>query len=167
VPNDHVFTTGSRVNTDLSRTASLQGHNRDNGSSEGYPPGFSNVSHRPHQARRKALQLLHPLSQSIIGGCEPTPRFSTGHSHTPSKKDKNAEKPRIRTLSAAKGRAPGIVSNDDDPLIPDGSFFPLNLDPLRDGAGASDSERGASSLSILIYLKRTRDTGASTSYRPV
>jgi hypothetical protein len=85
----------------------------------------------------------------------------------PLKKDKNAEKPRTRTLSAAKGRAPGIVPNDDDPLIPDGSFFPLNLDPPRDGAGASDLERGASFLCLSIFPKRPRGTGAGSSYRPV
>jgi hypothetical protein len=77
----------------------------------------------------------------------------------PGKKDKHPEKPRTRTLSAAKGRAPGLVPNEDDPLIPDGSFFPLNLDPPHDGAGASDSERGTSCLPLSIFPKRPRDTG--------
>jgi hypothetical protein len=80
------------------------------------------------------------------------------------KKDKNAEKPRIRTLSGAKGRAPGLVSNEDEPVIPDGSFFPLNLDPPGDAAGASNPERGASCLSISLP-KRLRITGGRNSYR--
>jgi hypothetical protein len=70
----------------------------------------------------------------------------------PAKKDKNAEKPRTRTLSAAKGRAPGLPSNEDEPIIPDGSFFPLNLDPPGDAGGAPDSERGPSCPSIKSSL---------------
>jgi hypothetical protein len=50
----------------------------------------------------------------------------------PGKKDKGVEKTRARTLSAAKGRAPGPLL-DEAPTIPDGSFFFLHLDPP--GAG--------------------------------
>ncbi|KAI0280241.1 hypothetical protein BC826DRAFT_1191647 [Russula brevipes] len=63
----------------------------------------------------------------------------------PAKKDKNAlEKTRSRTLSAAKGRAPGPLLSDEEPVIPDGSFFPLNLDPPSGdpATSSSDSERG-------------------------
>jgi hypothetical protein len=70
----------------------------------------------------------------------------------PGKKDKNAEKARTRTLSAAKGRAPGLPSNEDEPIIPDGSFFPLNLDLPADGGGVPDSERGPSCPSIKSSL---------------
>ena len=75
-----------------------------------------------------------------------------GNDTFPPKKDKNVEKTRTRTLSAAKGRAPGPLL-EEDPVIPDGSFFPLNLDPLGDPAGHSDAERGLShrSLSPLLY----------------
>src|SRR6267142_2105766 len=57
------------------------------------------------------------------------------------KKDRNVEKTRTRTLSAVKGRAPGPIHNEDEPVIPDGSFFPLNLDlPGADPANQSESE---------------------------
>lgn len=61
----------------------------------------------------------------------------------PVKKDRNVEKTRTRTLSGVKGRAPGPVPNEEEIVIPDGSFFPLNLDPLGgEPASPSDSERG-------------------------
>ena len=67
----------------------------------------------------------------------------------PTKKDKNVEKTRTRTLSAAKGRAPGPLLNDEDTLIPDGSFFPLNLD-LPGGPDPAEQERGSYYLSLSI-----------------
>lgn len=81
----------------------------------------------------------------------------------PGKKDKNVEKTRTRTLSAAKGRAPGPLP-DEDPVIPDGSFFPLHLDPPGDPASHPDSERG-SYCTIFLYLlffSRRHCTGAFT-----
>jgi Domain of unknown function (DUF1708) len=61
----------------------------------------------------------------------------------PVKKDKNVEKTRTRTLSGVKGRAPGPVVNEEEVVIPDGSFFPLNLDPHGgEPASPSDAERG-------------------------
>lgn len=51
-----------------------------------------------------------------------------GPATIPAKKDKNVEKARTRTLSAAKGRAPGPILAEEEPIIPDGSFFPLGLD---------------------------------------
>jgi len=61
----------------------------------------------------------------------------------PVKKDRNVEKTRIHTLSGVKGRAPGAVPNEEEIVIPGGSFSPLNLDPLGgDLASLSDSERG-------------------------
>lgn len=82
-----------------------------------------------------------------------------GTATVPGKKDKNPEKSRTRTLSAAKGRAPGLPSTEDEPIIPDGSFFPLNLDPHGDVGGAADSERGACSFRYLSLLKRPRGRG--------
>ena len=81
---------------------------------------------------------------------------SRGNGTVPAKKDKNVEKTRTRTLSAAKGRAPGPLPNDEEPLIPDGSFFPLNLDPPGGGdpAGHSESERGPYYLSISFFPGR-------------
>jgi len=32
-------------------------------------------------------------------------------------------------MSGIKGRAPGAVVNEEEIVIPDGSVFPLNLDP--------------------------------------
>ncbi|KAI9451905.1 hypothetical protein F5148DRAFT_1237961 [Russula earlei] len=66
------------------------------------------------------------------------------------KKEWHGEKPRTRTLSAVKGRAPGLVLAEEEPVIPDGSFFPLNLDPPSgDPSSISDSERVASA-SVLV-----------------
>jgi hypothetical protein len=58
---------------------------------------------------------------------------------------------RTRTLSAAKGRAPGPLLNDKES---DGSFSPLNLDSPGGGdtAGHSESERGSYYLSIASFL---------------
>ena len=47
----------------------------------------------------------------------------------PVKKDRNVEKTRTCTLSGVKGRAPVAVVNEEEIVIPDGSFFPLNLGP--------------------------------------
>jgi hypothetical protein len=85
----------------------------------------------------------------------------------PAKKDKNAEKPRTRTLSAAKGRAPGLPSNEDEPIIPDGSFFPLNLDPPGDAGGAPDSERGPSCPSIKSSLSALVIGGCGAATLPL
>ena len=74
----------------------------------------------------------------------------------PVKKDRNVEKTRTRTLSGVKGRAPGAVVNEEEIVIPDGSFFPLNLDPHGgEPASPSDSERGPYILqlsSLIIFL---------------
>ena len=72
------------------------------------------------------------------------------------KKDRNVEKTRTRTLSAVKGRAPGPIHNEDEPVIPDGSFFPLHLDlPSADPANQSESEPGSYfiilSLSLVLF----------------
>jgi hypothetical protein len=80
----------------------------------------------------------------------------------PGKKDKNVEKTRTRTLSAAKGRLPGPHLNEEEPVIPDGSFFPLNLDPPGDPASHSDSERGLSYYLPLSVLPRRLCIGAFT-----
>ncbi|KAH9059462.1 hypothetical protein EDB83DRAFT_2387941 [Lactarius deliciosus] len=66
-----------------------------------------------------------------------------GTATVPGKKDKNLEKTRIRTLSSPKARPPGTVVSEEEPVIPDGSFFPLNLEPPpSDLASPSDPERG-------------------------
>jgi hypothetical protein len=92
----------------------------------------------PLKAQRQSTDLLDEFGRvpSRVNGTVP-----------PTKKDKNVEKTRTRTLSAAKGRAPGPLINDEDTLIPDGSFFPLNLDPpggVGDPAAGlhPESERG-------------------------
>ncbi|KAH8988261.1 hypothetical protein EDB86DRAFT_3065602 [Lactarius hatsudake] len=67
-----------------------------------------------------------------------------GTATVPGKKDKNLEKTRIRTLSSPKARPPGTIVSEEEPVIPDGSFFPLNLEPPpSDLASPSDPERGA------------------------
>jgi hypothetical protein len=60
----------------------------------------------------------------------------------PAKKDRNVPE-KTRTVSAAKGRA-GPLLSDEEPVIPDGSFFPLNLDPPGGdpATSSSDSEPG-------------------------
>ncbi|KAI0264839.1 hypothetical protein BC834DRAFT_924457 [Gloeopeniophorella convolvens] len=60
---------------------------------------------------------------------------------TAGKKSKDADKTRTRTLSTPKGKSAGLVpAPAEEPLIPDGSFFPLNLDPPT--PGTSDPDRG-------------------------
>ena len=67
--------------------------------------------------------------------------FSQNPGTVPPKKDRNVEKTRTCTLSAAKGRAPGPMLTEEEPIIPDGSFFPLNLNPPGDDhANPSESE---------------------------
>jgi hypothetical protein len=97
----------------------------------------------PLKAQRQSTDLLDEFGRVP----------SRGLSTVPAKKDKNVEKTRTRTLSAAKGRAPGPLPNDEDTLIPDGSFFPLNLD-LPDGVDPAESERGSYYLSIAFFPKR-------------
>lgn len=89
----------------------------------------------PLKAQRQSTDLLDEFGRVP----------SRGNGTVPAKKDKNAEKTRTRTLSAAKGRAPGPLLDDEDALIPDGSFFPLNLDPPG-GRDLAESERGSYSL---------------------
>jgi hypothetical protein len=61
----------------------------------------------------------------------------------PVKKDRNVERTRSRTLSGVIGRAPGAVPKEEEIVIPDGSFPPLNFGPLGgEPARPSDSERG-------------------------
>ncbi|KAI0052824.1 hypothetical protein FA95DRAFT_1569065 [Auriscalpium vulgare] len=50
---------------------------------------------------------------------------------------KKADKSRARTLSTPKGKSLPAHPEEDEHLIPDGSFFPLNIDPPR----RSDAER--------------------------
>jgi hypothetical protein len=92
----------------------------------------------PLKAQRQSTDLLDEFGRVP----------SRANSTVPTKKDKNVEKTHIRTVSAAKGRAPGPLLNDEDSLIPNGSFFPFNLDPSGDPAGHSESERGSYYLSI-------------------
>jgi hypothetical protein len=94
----------------------------------------------PHKTHRQSTDHLDEFGRVP----------SRGLDTFPPKKDKHVEKTRTRTLSAAKGRAPGPLVNEEEPLIPDGSFFPLNLDPPGGGDPAShpDSERGSYSLFI-------------------
>jgi len=67
----------------------------------------------------------------------------------PVKKDRNVEKTRTRTL----GRAPGAVVNEEAMVIPDCSFFPLNLDPHGgEPASPSDSERGPYILQLSSFI---------------
>ncbi|KAN0128116.1 hypothetical protein V8E53_014097 [Lactarius tabidus] len=76
-------------------------------------------------------------------GRVPSRASARGTATVPAKKDKIQEKTRIRTLSSPKTRPPGPVVHEEEQLIPDGSFFPLNLDPpASDPATLSDSERG-------------------------
>jgi hypothetical protein len=97
----------------------------------------------PLKAQRQSTDLLDEFGR--------VPSRSNGT--VPAKKDKNVEKARTRTLSAAKGRAPGPLPNDEDSLIPDGSFFPFNLDPPGGGdPGHSESESGSYYLSITSFL---------------
>jgi len=59
-------------------------------------------------------------------------------------------------MSGVKGRAPGAVPNEEDIVIPDASFFPLNLNPLGgEPASPSDSERGPylPFSSFVIFLR--------------
>ncbi len=85
---------------------------------------------------------------------------SRGNGTVPQRKDKNVEKTRTRTLSAAKGRAPGPLRNEEDTVIPDGAFFPLNLDPhgAGDPANHSEPERG-NVLSLYRVFSRRRGIG--------
>jgi hypothetical protein len=98
----------------------------------------------PLKAQRQSTDILDEFGR--------VPSRANGT--VPAKKDKNVEKTRTRTLSAAKGRAPGPLLNDEDSLIPDGSFFPFNLDPPGGGdpAGHSESERGPYYLFIASFL---------------
>lgn len=97
----------------------------------------------PLKAQRQSADLLDEFGR--------VPSRSNGT--VPAKKDKNVEKTRTRTLSAAKGRPPGPLPSEEDTFIPDGSFFPLNLDPPGGGdpAGPSESERGSYYLSITSF----------------
>ncbi|KAI0271985.1 hypothetical protein BGY98DRAFT_1108804 [Russula aff. rugulosa BPL654] len=96
----------------------------------------------PLKAQRQSTDLLDEFGR--------VPSRANGTAVPPTKKDKNVEKTRTRTLSAAKGRAPGPLLHEEDSLIPDGSFFPLNLNlDLSGGAGdpaatghPPESERG-------------------------
>jgi hypothetical protein len=93
----------------------------------------------PHKTHRQSTDHLDEFGRIPSRGLD---------TH-PGKKDKHVEKTRTRTLSAAKGRAPGPLVNDEEPVIPDGSFFPLNLDPPGgDPPGHSESERGSYFLFI-------------------
>jgi hypothetical protein len=98
----------------------------------------------PLKAQRQSTDILDEFGR--------VPSRANGT--VPARKEKNVEKTRTRTLSAAKGRAPGPLLNDEEPLIPDGSFFPLNLDPPGGGdpAGHPESERGSYYLFITSFL---------------
>src|ERR1700677_4877481 len=99
----------------------------------------------------KALKPQGDVSDEF--GRVPSRASARGTATVPAKKDKIQEKTRIRTLSSPKTRPPGAVVHEEEPLIPDGSFFPLNLDPLpSDPASLSDSERGACHISSSFFL---------------
>jgi hypothetical protein len=71
------------------------------------------------------------------------------------KKDRNVQKTRTRTLTGVKGSVLGAVPNEEEIVIPDGSFSPLNRDPLGGGpASPSDSEWGPylHLTSLIIFL---------------
>ena len=90
-------------------------------------------------------------------GRVPSRASARGTATVPAKKDKIQEKTRIRTLSTPKTRPPGVVVHEEEQIIPDGSFFPLNLDPPpSDPASMSDSERGASHISSSFFHRRPR-----------
>ncbi|KAI0314938.1 hypothetical protein OF83DRAFT_1134497 [Amylostereum chailletii] len=77
-----------------------------------------------------------------------------------SKKDKHndrkKDKTRARTLSSAKGKG-GQAVDEDEPQIPDGSFFPLNLDPPRrleqDGQNAQTTRERDQDYGYLSYQR--------------
>ena len=84
----------------------------------------------------------------------------------PIKKDRNVKKTHTHTLSGIKGRAPwapGAIVNEEEIVIPDSSFFPLNLNPHSgESASPSDSEQGLSLLhlsSLIIFLPHHPDDG--------
>lgn len=100
-------------------------------------------------------------------GRVPSRASARGTATVPAKKDKIQEKTRIRTLSSPKTRPPGAVVHEEDPIIPDGSFFPLNLDPpASEPASMSDSERGASHISSSFFHRRPRDISTLARHSP-
>ena len=99
----------------------------------------------PLKAQRQSTDLLDEFGR--------VPSRSNGT--VPAKKEKNVEKTRTRTLSAAKGRAPGPLLHDEDSFIPDGSFFPLNLDlPPGGGDPAHPEPERGSYKSLYHFLPR-------------
>ena len=72
---------------------------------------------------REACSFQFNVSSVLSRPCG-SRNSAIGTATVPGKKDKNPEKPRIRTLSSPKTRPPGIVVNVEEPVIPDGSFFP-------------------------------------------
>ncbi|KAH9172544.1 hypothetical protein EDB89DRAFT_1851067 [Lactarius sanguifluus] len=69
------------------------------------------------------------------------------HRHRPRKEGQESRKD-----SSPKARPPGAVVSEEEPVIPDGSFFPFNLEPPpSDLASPSDSERGARTTGYLSY----------------
>ena len=113
---------------------------------------------------RTTSTSLKPTDASDEFGRVTSRGSARGTATVPGKKDKNTEKTRIRTLSTPKTRPPGPIVHEDEPLIPDGSFFPLNLDPpTSDPASLSDSERGVCHISSSFFYKRPRACRPSSS----
>jgi hypothetical protein len=112
------------------------------------------------RARTTSTSLKAPKPQNDVSdefGRVPSRASARGTATVPAKKDKIQEKTRIRTLSTPKTRPPGVVVHEEEQIIPDGSFFPLNLDPpSSDPASLSDSERGASHISSSFFYRRPR-----------
>ena len=96
--------------------------------------------------------LKPPTDAADEFGRVPSRSSARGTATVPGKKDKNTEKTRNRTLSSPKTRPPGPVVNEEEPVIPDGSFFPLHLDPpTSEHPTLSDPERGACHISSSLF----------------
>ncbi|KAH9987661.1 hypothetical protein BJV74DRAFT_978753 [Russula compacta] len=90
-------------------------------------PSLFSRSRTTSSPLKSQRQTTEPLDE--FGRVSSRASARAGPATIPAKKDKNVEKTRTRTLSAAKGRAPGPILPEEELIIPDGSFFPLNLDP--------------------------------------
>ena len=79
----------------------------------------------------------------------------------PGKKGKNVEQTRTRTLSAAKGRAPGPLP-DEDPVIADGSFSPSTSIPQVTQQVIQIQNEVRTIFLYHLFFSRRRCTGAFT-----
>ena len=94
--------------------------------------------------------FLVPVQRTLSSSIELSDEFghvsvrTVGTGLSTSKKDRNLEKTRTRTLNTVKGKTPRPIHNEDAPVIPEGNLFPLNLDPpSTNPVSQSGSERGA------------------------